>query len=93
MTSTLIDAAGQIVLPLDWREKFGLKPGDAVRVIETEKGLVIIPDVEDDDDLTVEEYAILEARLEPYMTNGKFDTAKFAADEEIVAIEEIFESL
>ncbi|MDX1995064.1 MAG: AbrB/MazE/SpoVT family DNA-binding domain-containing protein [bacterium] len=80
MTSTLIDAAGQIVLPLDWREKFGLKPGDAVRLIETENGLVIIPDVDDDDDLTAEEYAILEARLEPYMTDGKFDPAKFAAN-------------
>ncbi|GEM_PF-1242812 len=90
MTLAAIDAHGQITLPLDWREKHGLKEGDTVTVIETEQGLVIVPEVDDDeDDLTPEEYAILEARLAPYRVDGKFSPEKYASDAEIMDLTEL----
>lgn len=38
-----IQENGQVTLPDEWREKFGLKIGDKVLFAETERGLLIIP--------------------------------------------------
>jgi AbrB family looped-hinge helix DNA binding protein len=38
-----IQENGQVTLPREWREKYGLKKGDVVVFRETEEGLVISP--------------------------------------------------
>jgi AbrB family looped-hinge helix DNA binding protein len=38
-----IQANGQITLPQQWREKYGLKKGDIVSFTETEEGLLVSP--------------------------------------------------
>ena len=39
----VIQENGQVTLPAEWREKYGLKKGDVVVFEETEKGLLINP--------------------------------------------------
>jgi len=39
----IIQENGQVTLPNEWREKYGLKRGDIVTFIETEEGLLISP--------------------------------------------------
>jgi AbrB family looped-hinge helix DNA binding protein len=39
----IIQENGQVTLPTEWREKYGLKRGDIVTFIETEEGLLISP--------------------------------------------------
>ena len=34
---------GQITIPQEFREKFGLEPGDMIAFVETEKGVMISP--------------------------------------------------
>lgn len=36
---------GQVTLPAEWREKYGLKKGDVVVFEETDKGLLVSPRV------------------------------------------------
>jgi AbrB family looped-hinge helix DNA binding protein len=38
-----IQENGQVTLPADWREKYGLKKGDVVSFIETDQGLLVVP--------------------------------------------------
>lgn len=38
-----IQENGQVTLPREWREKYGLKKGDMVSFIETDQGLVVMP--------------------------------------------------
>lgn len=38
-----IQENGQVTLPADWREKHGLKKGDVVTFLETDRGLLIQP--------------------------------------------------
>ncbi|HVO71059.1 MAG TPA: AbrB/MazE/SpoVT family DNA-binding domain-containing protein [Aggregatilineaceae bacterium] len=38
-----IQENGQVTLPVDWREKYGLKKGDVVSFIETDQGLLVVP--------------------------------------------------
>jgi len=38
-----IQENGQVTLPNEWREKFGLKKGDEVVFEETEQGLLVSP--------------------------------------------------
>ena len=38
-----IQENGQVTLPQEWREKYGLKKGDVVVFSETEDGLVVSP--------------------------------------------------
>ncbi|MBZ0315019.1 MAG: AbrB/MazE/SpoVT family DNA-binding domain-containing protein [Anaerolineae bacterium] len=40
---TILQAGGQVALPEEWREKYGLKQGDRVLVRETPEGLLISP--------------------------------------------------
>ncbi|GIK64908.1 MAG: hypothetical protein BroJett018_27020 [Chloroflexota bacterium] len=40
---TVLQADGQVALPEEWREKYGLKQGDRVLVRETPEGLLISP--------------------------------------------------
>lgn len=39
----IIQENGQVTLPREWREKYGLKKGDVVAFVETEEGLLIRP--------------------------------------------------
>lgn len=39
----IIQENGQVTLPLEWREKYGLKKGDVVVFEETDNGLLINP--------------------------------------------------
>ena len=38
-----VQAKGQITIPADIRERWGLKPGDLVAFVETEDGVLISP--------------------------------------------------
>jgi AbrB family looped-hinge helix DNA binding protein len=38
-----IQENGQVTLPVEWREKYDLKKGDAVTFIETDQGLLVLP--------------------------------------------------
>jgi len=38
-----VQAKGQITIPADIRERWGLKPGDLVAFVETEEGVLISP--------------------------------------------------
>lgn len=38
-----IQENGQVTLPVEWREKYGLKKGDLVAFTETEQGLLVTP--------------------------------------------------
>lgn len=40
-----IQENGQVTLPADWRERFGLKKGDLVEFVETDQGLLVLPRV------------------------------------------------
>lgn len=40
-----IQENGQVTLPVEWREKYGLKKGDIVSFVETEQGLLVVPRV------------------------------------------------
>lgn len=37
---------GQVTIPIEIRRKWGLEPGDLIAFVETEAGLLIIPDAE-----------------------------------------------
>lgn len=39
-----IDKLGRIVLPKDMRKYFGIKSGDALKIIVTEEGILLIAD-------------------------------------------------
>lgn len=39
----IVQADGQVALPEEWREKYGVKTGDRLVVRETEEGLLISP--------------------------------------------------
>ena len=47
MHTATISAKGWIVIPKVYREKYGLKPGQKVQVVDYGKGLSIIPLMED----------------------------------------------
>lgn len=38
-----IQENGQVTLPTEWREKYGLKKGDMVSFVETDQGLIVVP--------------------------------------------------
>ncbi len=38
-----IQENGQVTLPIEWREKYGLKKGDVVSFVETDQGLMVVP--------------------------------------------------
>ncbi len=40
-----IQENGQVTLPIEWREKYGLKKGDIVSFVETDQGLMVVPRV------------------------------------------------
>ncbi len=40
-----IQENGQVTLPVEWRERLGLKKGDVVEFVETEQGLLVLPRV------------------------------------------------
>lgn len=39
----VIQENGQVTLPSEWRDKYGLKKGDLVSFIETDEGLLVQP--------------------------------------------------
>jgi len=41
----IIQENGQVTLPFEWRQKYGLKRGDIVSFVETDQGLMIVPRV------------------------------------------------
>ncbi|MCZ7539643.1 MAG: AbrB/MazE/SpoVT family DNA-binding domain-containing protein [Anaerolineae bacterium] len=41
----IIQENGQVTLPFEWREKYGLKKGDIVSFVETDQGLMVVPRV------------------------------------------------
>lgn len=41
----IIQENGQVTLPYEWREKYGLKKGDIVSFVETDQGLMVVPRV------------------------------------------------
>ena len=38
-----IQGNGQITLPVEWMQKYGLKAGDVIAVIEADNALVVLP--------------------------------------------------
>ena len=42
MSTAAVTSKGQITIPLEVRKKLGIKPGDRVRFIESEKGEFIL---------------------------------------------------
>lgn len=43
MTSMTIGRGGEVTLPLDVQERYGLKPETPVRLVETSTGILLIP--------------------------------------------------
>jgi len=43
MTTTIIGREGQVTLPDDVQERYGLRPEVSVRLIETRSGLLLVP--------------------------------------------------
>ncbi len=43
MTTTTIGRNGQVTLPEDVQERYGLRPEVSVRLIETRSGLLLVP--------------------------------------------------
>jgi len=43
MTSMTIGRGGEVTLPLDVQERYGLKPETPVRLVETSSGILLIP--------------------------------------------------
>ena len=43
MTTTTIGYGGQVTLPDDVQERYGLRPEVSVRLIETRSGLLLVP--------------------------------------------------
>jgi AbrB family looped-hinge helix DNA binding protein len=41
----IIQENGQVTLPFEWRQKYGLKKGDIVSFVDTDQGLMIVPRV------------------------------------------------
>ena len=39
----IIQDNGQVTLPIEWRQKYGLKKGDLVSFVETDEGLLVLP--------------------------------------------------
>jgi len=42
-TTTTIDAAGRLVIPKRFRERYGLSPGETVRFVAGDAGVTIVP--------------------------------------------------
>ena len=42
MTTAAVTSKGQITIPIEIREKLGIKPGDRVRFVENEKGEIVL---------------------------------------------------
>ena len=42
MPTTVIDEAGRIEIPAEYREKHSIKPGDIVRIIEQSDGRLVL---------------------------------------------------
>lgn len=38
-----IQENGQVTLPAEWRERYGLKKGDVIEFVETDQGLLVRP--------------------------------------------------
>ncbi len=43
MTTTIIGRGGEVTLPGDVQERYGLRPEVSVRLIETRSGLLLVP--------------------------------------------------
>lgn len=43
MTTTIIGRGGEVTLPNDVQERYGLRPEVSVRLIETRSGLLLVP--------------------------------------------------
>ena len=43
MTETLVSSKGQVVIPKKMREKYGLKPGQRLRVVPHKEGILLKP--------------------------------------------------
>jgi len=43
MTTVKVSSKGQIVLPKDIRERFNIKPGDEVEILEFGREIVLVP--------------------------------------------------
>ena len=43
MTTTIVGRDGQVTLPSDVQERYGLRPEVSVRLIETRSGLLLVP--------------------------------------------------
>ncbi len=39
----VVQENGQVTLPAEWREKYGLKRGDLISFVETDEGLLVQP--------------------------------------------------
>jgi antitoxin PrlF len=42
METAAVTSKGQITIPIEVREKLGIKPGDRVRFVENEKGEIVL---------------------------------------------------
>lgn len=43
MTSLTVGQCGEIALPAELRERYGLRPDTPVRIIETRSGILLVP--------------------------------------------------
>jgi AbrB family looped-hinge helix DNA binding protein len=43
MTDVIADAEGQVPIPSELRQRYGLRPRSKVRVVETRGGILLIP--------------------------------------------------
>ncbi len=43
MTSMVVGERGELTLPSEIQERYGLKPDSAVRIVETRGGILLIP--------------------------------------------------
>ena len=41
---TQIDSAGRLVIPIEFRKRYGFESGQKVRIVPSKEGLTIIPD-------------------------------------------------
>ncbi len=75
MTTMTIGQGGEVTLPGDVQERYGLKPEVSVRLIETGSGLLLVP-------LTNEPMsAELAQELEEWQTLGQMAWAQFPYEE------------
>ena len=50
VATSKLSANSETVIPREIRERLGIKPGDIIRYVVTEKGVLIMPDREVEDD-------------------------------------------